>query len=616
MEIPTSSSKAQDRALVVWFNKIQDGDIKLPRFQRFEAWDRNRICSFLNTVIHNLPVGVTLVLEVGDEEKFQSRHLTTAPKKDKSVHEHLLDGQQRLTALWRALHNNYDRETFYVYVPEFDKTDDNIEGDEVFIYCQPRWNRNDNRYPMWADSEVICFQKGLIPTDLLRPEDIGSEIDNWISAATKHLEPNEKNPDLMTAFKIYHEIKEKLKGVITQLREIVAHYNLPYLALPPKTRKETALTVFINMNTNSKPLSIYDIIVAEVESVKGTSLHELQASIEEQIPSLTPLDNVSRLLLATAALLQKKLPSERGMLDMDKSTMIDQWDDLERCLKLMAGFMNGERIFDRQRLPTNAVLPVIAALYKYIPEAGDARGSAETLLRKYLWTVFFSARYENSAATRAFADYRNLKGILTEATREDGSAFLESDVPVFNREDFPLADIQELLTAPWPKNQTILGRAILAVTTYLGAFDFADGSEVSHSALLNREYHHIFPDALIKEAKIDSFWALNCALISGPTNRTVGRKDPLEYLKERYQWVNDDIINQRLNSHLIPIKQLRNCSYTGINEEEKGPKIKRDFEDFLKKRAYLMNKAMKKLVTGQRITAAEIIEREEYPEHP
>lgn len=608
MLIPTSSSKAQDRELAVWYSKVKGGDIKLPRFQRFEAWDRNRICSFLNTIIYNLPVGVTLVLEVGDEEKFISRHLKTAPKKDKTVYEHLLDGQQRLTAFWRAMNNNYDRETFYVYVPEFDKVDDDkIEDDEIFIYCQPRWHRNNNRYPMWADDEATCFRKGLIPIHLLRPEDIGNEIDNWVSKATKHLEPKEDSSDLMQAFKTFHDTKERLKGQITQFREIVAHYNLPYLALPPQTRKEIALKVFINMNTNSKPLGIYDIIVAEVESVKGKSLHELQASLEDKIVGLKHLDNVSRLLLATAALLQNKLPSERGMLEMDKAVMVDQWDDLERCLQLMTGFINGERIYDRQRLPTNVVLPVIAALYKYIPDTGDARGKAETLIKKYLWTSFFTYRYENSAASRAFADYRNLVGILTNTTREDGTTFLESHVPVLNPEEFPLADAQELITAPWPKNQTILGRAILAVTSYLGAFDFADGSEISYRKLQSREYHHIFPDALLKEARVNSFLSLNCALISAPTNRSVGRKDPFEYLKERYEWVSNDIIHQRLNSHLIPIEQLIKGDYDGIGEEKKVIIIRKDFDDFLKERANLIHKAMQKLVKGERITAAEII---------
>ena len=74
MSIMQQSSKAQDRTLGVWFQHIQQGMVKLPRFQRFEAWDRGRITSFLNTIINNLPVGVTLALEVAGLEKFESRY--------------------------------------------------------------------------------------------------------------------------------------------------------------------------------------------------------------------------------------------------------------------------------------------------------------------------------------------------------------------------------------------------------------------------------------------------------------------------------------------------------------------------------------------------------------
>ena len=103
--------EAHNRILGKWYSKIKHGEIKLPRFQRGEAWDRHRICSLIETVIHNLPLGITLVLEVGVNEKFISRFLETAPAEDGPIYEHLLDGQQRLTALWRAFHNNYDWET-------------------------------------------------------------------------------------------------------------------------------------------------------------------------------------------------------------------------------------------------------------------------------------------------------------------------------------------------------------------------------------------------------------------------------------------------------------------------------------------------------------------------
>ena len=62
--------------------------------------------------------------------------------------------------------------------------------------------------------------------------------------------------------------------------------HLPFLALPSNTPKDIALRVFINMNTNTKPLSLYDVIVAEIESVKGVSLHDLQNTLNEKHPKI------------------------------------------------------------------------------------------------------------------------------------------------------------------------------------------------------------------------------------------------------------------------------------------------------------------------------------------
>ena len=103
------SVQASDRKIEQWYTKIRYGEIKLPRFQRHEAWDKERIANLLTTVVHDLPLGITLILEV-DEEQFISRYIATAEMSPPypKVTEHLLDGQQRLTALWRALHNNYE----------------------------------------------------------------------------------------------------------------------------------------------------------------------------------------------------------------------------------------------------------------------------------------------------------------------------------------------------------------------------------------------------------------------------------------------------------------------------------------------------------------------------
>lgn len=597
MSIMQQSSKAQDRSLGVWFQQIQQGQVKLPRFQRYEAWDKHRIVSFLNTVINNLPVGVTLALDVAGKEPFISRYIKTAEVSTSgAVTQHLLDGQQRLTAFWRSMHNNYEWETYFVYVPEFDQ---NISSDESekTIRCQKRWfNKHGKRMPLWANEPSQCFLRGLIPIDLLCPGDMASKVDGWISLATKALEPLDNDPDALGKYKVYTATKDQLKGEIVQLRERVSHFNLPYLSLPSDTSKDVALQVFINMNTNSKPLSLYDIIVAEVESVAGKSLHDLEDELTEKCPKAARFGDVRNMILATSALLQDKIPNNRGMVEMNKQSLLDNWTKLELGLERMADLLESQGVFDEARLPTNAVLAVIAALYELVPDDGDFVAKAEALLRSYLWSAFFTDRYENSASSRAYADFRALKELLADQ-HFDVKDY--SKVPVLNREDYPLVGIDALMNAGWPKGMGIEARGILAISSYFGAHDFADNRPISATNVVKREYHHIFPDALLCEAGIKSYYALNCALITWKTNRIIGRKDPLAYIKERVDLADEASVKDRLETHLISYELLSKAHYGELTGEELKQRLEADFNEFLYNRAALVEASAQALCAGK-----------------
>lgn len=620
------SVQARDRKIELWYSKIRFGELKLPRFQRHEAWEKSRITSLLNTILNDLPLGITLIMEV-DKEQFISRYLfsaeyTTPPYP--KVNEHLLDGQQRLTAVWRVLHNNYVWERYFLYSRQHDtngQSDGPPEDDEeglntnTLVKCQSRWigKRTGNKMPVWADDPKDCLKRGCIPFELLRPEDVSSEIALWINSALEDKKPSSGVPDFEILYEKYIEEKQNLVTLINKYREVIKHYNLPYLALPSNTSKDTALNVFINMNTNSKPLTQYDIIVAEIEGLKDTSLHNLQEELNSTNPAIARYFDLSYLILYTSALMQEKVPNKVGIWTMQKDKLVENWGLMVKGLAKMAHFMEQNKIYDEERLPTNAVLSVIAALYSNIADTGDQAGRADILLKKYLWSSFFTDRYENSAASRAYADYIALLGIILNRTKPNTTIkYFENDVPALNRSLFPLATEEQLLNVAWPKAVSIRGRGILAVSNYFNAFDFADGSIITAANVSNREYHHIFPDALIKEASdhlkedINSTIALNCALITGKTNRTIGRKEPLTYLKDRYNWATERIITQRLNSHAIPTEELKAGGYDGLDDDSKANKIKNDFQKFLQKRAAIIIKAVNKLTQGEDINVTDI----------
>ena len=103
--------------------------------------------------------------------------------------------------------------------------------------------------PRYAESPAQCFKRGLLPISLLRPGDIGTEIDFWLREAAKGFEPADGDPDVLNKYKAYADLKDKVKEQIRTLRERVTHFNLPYLSLPADTGEDLALQVFINMNT-------------------------------------------------------------------------------------------------------------------------------------------------------------------------------------------------------------------------------------------------------------------------------------------------------------------------------------------------------------------------------
>ena len=58
--------EARNRSLPDWFTRIRTGQLKLPRFQRFESWSHAEVVTLLDSVIRGRPVGSALVLETGD----------------------------------------------------------------------------------------------------------------------------------------------------------------------------------------------------------------------------------------------------------------------------------------------------------------------------------------------------------------------------------------------------------------------------------------------------------------------------------------------------------------------------------------------------------------------
>lgn len=572
------SLEARNRALPEWLNMIATCRIVLPRFQRYEAWSNQEIRDLLLTALRGLPAGSLLTQKVEGEPLFKWRPLRNAPIKadGDAISALLLDGQQRLTALWRALRDDYDRddgeEQSRVFLAHF--KDGKFDAETVEIKVQPTAKtKSGARAPQWLDSPLECWKRDLVPVSLLHPEVENSKINQWAkSAADFSADKPQTVNDMMN-----------LLGDINEASKRITGFQLPFLELKAEMPKEIVLDVFVKINRRAVRLSAFDVVVAQVES-EGESLHDLVSGIKRNTPRLLEFDSGPEdLLLSVACLLQNKQPNQTGFFQLDLAQMVLDWPLIERGVAAGVQFLSDERVWDGARLPSEAPLAPLFALFANAPTSPDALGNFHRKMRSYLWRAFFTDRYESAAATAAFQDFRALRDAQNGTSSEPA--------PLFDASRYPLPSEGELIGAGWPKSSQRLARAVLLLSLRGQALDIADSSPLSLDSLKKREYHHLYPVAyLVKNGRKESeaMRALNCALISWRTNRTISDKAPDEYLAER--------VKAALTDAAPPEKEIRGRLAThGIDFDALA---RGDYDAFLKDRAVWALKGMKELCDG------------------
>ena len=531
--------EARQRLVKDWLTKVRTRQILLPRFQRYEAWGPNLIADFLTSMVRELPVGCALVLGVGgDELPFISREIVGAPKEGERVTELLLDGQQRLTAVWRALADDYPDRTYLVSIED----EKNPE-----VRAISRWQRRGKRFPLWVDQPRECWERLLIPLRLLNPDEEAT-YQAWSDSAS--------DGDASLARQIDH--------VISGLRTRMASFNLPFLFLSPGTPKDVAIEVFVKLNTTFVRLTPFDIIVAQLEAATGEPLHDLVASLKSSVPEIAHYVEPSNLVLSVDALFQDKPPNQRGYLSLDLGRFVRDWPKIVKGTRECVRFLEAEKIIDSGRLPTGSVLAPLIALWAEAPERPDQRGNTRILLRRYLWRAFFTERYDRAVPTAILQDYRALKRVIRGESKE-------TDVPCLDEDQYPPPNRDEIIQARWPRYKDRLARALLLLSVRGGAEDIKDGAPLSVGNVQERHYHHLYPIAWLREAAPDAdpHRALNCILINRRTNSEIAAREPIQYLLETCEAsdLGQSEIRRRLATHFVDFDLLAQGDYGEFLDE-------------------------------------------------
>ena len=95
--------KSLDTDLSELMRDVASGKAQLPEFQRSWTWDDNRIIGILASLSQGYPMGAVMRLAYGNENvKFKYRTIEGVPVSGVVPEYLILDGQQRLTSMYRA----------------------------------------------------------------------------------------------------------------------------------------------------------------------------------------------------------------------------------------------------------------------------------------------------------------------------------------------------------------------------------------------------------------------------------------------------------------------------------------------------------------------------------
>lgn len=551
----TEDGRPTHRSVGMWLQTIRKGGISLPRFQRGIEWKDSHIIDLLTALLKCRPVGVVLVLELDPTKNapFEPHSLRDAPPiSTDSCKELLLDGQQRLTALWRSLNNTFyedpryeraKRSFFAKITIQLNEEGDNIPALEE-IRCLRQNVAADRKI---LDDKKEAWQQRLIPIHLLGKGHTRriKELHEWCDEACSQ----------------QASLSRELEGYINILSSTLMSRDISFYSLPPDTPREDAINVFIKSNESSVKISRFDIAVATIESYSEAPLRDLIENIDIDPDRLkrffgddedSRTSQIGELVLKISCLISDLVPTERHYTNKDViDTVVGKWSEIVEALNWTLKFIEDERVWDRKRLPSVVPLRVIPALYRFRPidNNPDEQARFDKRIRRYLWLSFVTIRYDHNANSRLYDDYKEFM--------EDRSEILDGEkYPVPTAE--LLADMTDPLSPPTTSNS--LSRAVLIASLRGGAKDLASDKKISSENIGKRQYHHLFPKALLegegwKKSRINH--VLNYALISHITNNKLKAQPPVEYLKKRLKIdISLDEIKQRVDSHLIPFEEL------------------------------------------------------------
>lgn len=531
--------------------KIENKEIVLPEFQREFTWSSNQSRDLVDSLLKRYPIGSLLLWKTQDVPA-----LKNMPdfRPDGRV-EVLLDGQQRLTALYMLSKNavppyyssadisdGYDPRSLYY----------NLETRELRYYQKTGMQNN----PLWV-SVVDCFQDGKV-----NPEEV-----------TKKVAETEEE-----RFELYSHLNDSYNELCD-----VLEIDLPIMHVEEDATLEHALTVFERVNDNGTPLSKADIALAHMCSRWPETrrvFKEKLAEMEEQGFEF----GLTFLIRAMNAVINGR--AEYHVLhDTPEQELIAGWSTLETLLEYLINFLRDRAyVYSTDDLNTTNVLVPMLGYLAQNKEAFQDERVREGLLY-WMYAALYQRRYSGSVDQMlekdlsVLEDRQPIESLIAQLREDEGSPEVSPSHLDTRGVAHPLYNMMQILI-----------RA-------KGGVDWSNGLKLSEpiGSSYSVEKHHIFPKSVLANVGFDT----GENLIDRKRVHEIANRVPLT--KEG----NRDIFDSPPGEYLPKVEEANpgNLEHFMIPMDEETWEIER-YEEFLEQRRRLIarniNQFMQELREGSK----------------
>lgn len=545
--------KSLDTELSELMRDVASGKSQLPEFQRNWTWDDGRIRGILASLSQGYPMGAIMRLEYGnDEVKFKYRPIEGVKDVSKAPDHLILDGQQRLTSMYRTTCSKDPVET---------KTDKGKDIKRYYYFdIKKCLDDNEDRYdaiiPVPDDKKVKTDFDRKVLLDLSTRE---LEYEHEMFPINLIFDANARE-DWGDGYKEYHdydkEYRERYKNFKTSVIDTISGYKLPVITLDKDTPREAVCKVFENVNTGGVALTVFELVTATF----ATYEFDLRADWEEckkaiwgineqlntdvmrgvdETAFLTTITLYTSYLADTMTTCKKK-----DVLALNFDAYKANKDAVIEGYRMARKFLFSQFVFRMRDLPYTTQLIPLAAICAHIGKSTFNLPRTQNILARWFWCGIMGEMYGGANETRYANDIEDVVAEIqgnNSLSRTVNSAFFSST---------RLLSLQTRNSAAY--------KGIMALVYRESCRDFMKGTTMDIVKSMDEapDIHHIFPESYCKNQgypreKWNSI--VNKTPLLPESNRQIGGDAPSKYCKKimKAAQIDELQLRDRVESHLI-----------------------------------------------------------------